>query len=265
MNNLEPNAHHDVDLDSDETISAKARRPSESENETSESAENDQRTPIEFTLIENDDGPVNKTITLGPNGEIQKTGVANIWSGKLFRVPLIDWRYMALGLEGLRSNHAIALGRLRADLGSEAYLTTQDNKAELALPSRVARTRGDLLYEPGKPAPVAIDVDTGGMPQSVSEKIAACGGFVGAIESICPEFKTAAYISRGSTSSGLTIDATGERKEGGEHHFVILSDGADSQRFLEDLGDRAWLAGMGWISISTAGSLLRCRRNLCWN
>ena len=104
-----------------------------SENETSKSAENDQRTPIEITLLENDNGPVNKTITLGPNGELQKTGVANIWSGKLFRVPLIDWRYMALGLEGLRSNHAIALGRLRADLGSEAYLIPFPHQDDLRM------------------------------------------------------------------------------------------------------------------------------------
>jgi P4 family phage/plasmid primase-like protien len=256
MNNLEPNAYHDVDFDSDETITAKARRPSESENETSESAENDQTTPIEITLIENDRGPVNKTITLGPNGEIQKTGVANIWSGKLFRVPLIDWRYMALGLEGLRSNHAIALGRLRADLGNEAYLTTANNKAELALPSRISRTKGNIIYEAGKPAPVAIDFDDGGMPQSVRDQIKDRGGLIPALESICEGLDGAAYISRGSTSSGLTIDATGKRKEGGSHHFVILTDGAVAQRFLEDMFDRAWLNGLGWILVGTAGTLL---------
>jgi hypothetical protein len=256
MNNLEPNAYHDVDFDSDETITAKEPESSESENETSESAENDQRTPIEITLLENDRGPVNKTLTLEPDGKIKKTGVANIASGKVIRVRLVDWRCMAYGIENLAPNQAIALGRLRADLGNEAYLTTANNKAELALPSRISRTKGNIIYEAGKPAPVAIDFDDGGMPQSVRDQIKDRGGLIAALESICPALRTAAYISRNSTSSGLTIDATGETKEGGSHHFVMVTDGADAQRFIEDLFDRAWLNGLGWIQIGTAGTPL---------
>jgi hypothetical protein len=221
--------------------------------------------PIEITLFASDTGPVNKKITLCPDGKIKKNGVASVYSGEAFRIALNDWRDMASGITRLAANQAIALGRLRERLGAlnpttglvTAYLTTAGNARELALPGRFSRTTGNIVYEPGKPAPVAIDFDDAGMPDSVRQRITNAGGLIPALESICPELATAAYISRGSTSSGLTIDSTGQRFEGGQHHFVILSDGADAQRFLDDLFDRAWLNGFGWVQIGTAGQLLK--------
>jgi hypothetical protein len=219
--------------------------------------------PIEITLIENDHGPVNKKISIGPDGKLVKESVASIGSGKAFRVPLADWRYLTQ-LENAAPTQVITLGRLRPGLGPMAYLTTEGNKTELAKPDRFSRTRGSIIYAAGEPVPVMIDFDDGGMPQSVKDEIEKRGGLVAAIESICPAFETAAYISRGSTSSGLRIDATGEPLTGGSHHYVILSDGADAERFLNDLFDRAWLNNMGWIQISAAGTLMkRCIIDKC--
>jgi hypothetical protein len=221
--------------------------------------------PIELTLIESAAGPVNKKISIGADGKLKKKSVAAIFSGAAYRIPLNDWRDMAFGITRLAANQAICLGRLREGLGAlnpatgllTAFLTTAGNTRELAKPGRFSRTQGNIAYTGGVPAPVAIDFDDAGMPDSVHQRIANTGGLIPALESICPELATAAYISRGSTSSGLTIDATGQRFQGGQHHFVILSDGADAQQFLDDLFDRAWLNGFGWIQIGTAGQLLK--------
>ena len=43
------------------------------------------------------------------------------------------------------------------------------------------------------------------------------------------------------------------------HHYVLVQDGADIERFLNDLHDRCWLHGFGWHLIGRAGQLLdRC-------
>jgi hypothetical protein len=218
--------------------------------------------PIEITLITNKSGPVNKKITLGPDGKLQKTGVGCIFAGSACRVQMEDFHQIANGLPILASNHAIALGRMAPHLPDDCILTTKQNLANMkkrgeAIPENLfARVRESIIYAPGLPAPVAIDFDVNGINESVKARIAEHGGLIGALEHICPGFKDAAYLSRGSTSSGITIEDTGEHLKGGEHHFVILSDGADAQRFIEDLFARAWLAGMGWIQIGLGGQLL---------
>jgi hypothetical protein len=163
---------------------------------------------------------------------------------------------MAEFLPRLQSDQVITLGTMREGLGDLAHLTTKSNKAELAKPFRFARTRDNLLYLPGVPAPCAIDFDTGGITQSVTDKIAECGGLLGAIEYLCPDFKSAAYLSRGSSTAGLTFTETGEVYPGGEHHLVILADGSQSKQFIDVMFDRAWLAGMGWIQVGLGGQLM---------
>ena len=40
------------------------------------------------------------------------------------------------------------------------------------------------------------------------------------------------------------------------HHYVLVHDGGDIERFLNDLHDRCWLHGFGWHLIGRAGQLL---------
>ena len=51
---------------------------------------------------------------------------------------------------------------------------------------------------------------------------------------------------------------TGEALPGsdGIHVYVAAKDGADSERFLRALHDRCWLAGFGWMMVSSSGALL---------
>ena len=63
---------------------------------------------------------------------------------------------------------------------------------------------------------------------------------------------------RRSTSAGLSRSDTGEALPGsdGIHVYVAAKDGADSERFLRALHGRCWLAGLGWMMVSTSGALL---------
>ena len=67
-----------------------------------------------------------------------------------------------------------------------------------------------------------------------------------------------ARVTRRSTSAGLSRSDTGEALPGsdGIHVYVAEKDGADSERFLRALHDRCWLAGLGWMMVSTSGALL---------
>ena len=65
-------------------------------------------------------------------------------------------------------------------------------------------------------------------------------------------------MTRASTSSGIFRTDTNEKfsGSGGQHAFVVAQDGSDVDRFIRTLHKRLWLAGLGWIWISTAGAAL---------
>ena len=96
------------------------------------------------------------------------------------------------------------------------------------------------------------------MPKEVSDRIDAAGGMWNALLTVAPELASAARVSRASTSAGLFRSDTGEPIAGsnGMHHYVLVHDGGDVERFLKDLHDRCWLHGFGWHLIGGAGQLL---------
>ena len=51
---------------------------------------------------------------------------------------------------------------------------------------------------------------------------------------------------------------TGEALPGsdGVHVYVLVKDGADIERCLRALHERCWLAGLGWMMVSSSGGLL---------
>ena len=79
-----------------------------------------------------------------------------------------------------------------------------------------------------------------------------------ALLTVAPGLQRAARVSRASTSAGLFRTDTGEQfaGSGGAHHYVLVKDGGDIERFLRDLHDRCWLHGLGWHLIGGAGQLL---------
>src|SRR4029077_9219797 len=103
-----------------------------------------------------------------------------------------------------------------------------------------------------------LDYDSKGISRAVAAELKRAGGFWDALLTVMPALKDAAHVTRRSTSAGLSRAGTGEALPGsdGVHVYVMAKDGADSERFLRALHDRCWLAGLGWMMVSTSGALL---------
>src|SRR5262249_3643463 len=122
----------------------------------------------------------------------------------------------------------------------------------------IARSKKYLCFNEGETGLVLLDADFKGMPEDTKRRVEECGGPWGALCEVLPELKTVARVERASTSSGLRNKETGEifPSSGGLHIVVPVRDAADIPRFLSDLFDRLWLAGLGWGMVSAAGSFL---------
>ena len=121
----------------------------------------------------------------------------------------------------------------------------------------ITRTLDNFAFADG-PGWALIDHDTKGMPAAVADRLAELGGPEGALRYLIPGYDDAARVSRASTSSGLSHAETGEQfpGSGGRHDYMLLKDQRDAPRMLKALHKRAWLAGLGWCMVGTAGQLL---------
>jgi hypothetical protein len=213
----------------------------------------------EITLIEKSGcgAVMSKRIFLDENGNLKSDGSQCLMvGGTATRVTVETAKDLATIIRNCGSHQAIALGALKEDLPSPAPLTT---KARLSSkPGSITRSRKYIDYRPETPAWVLVDVDIKGLPSHVREQLDAAGGVWNAILTIAPGLERAARVSRASTSSGLYRLDTGEilSGSGGFHHYLLVKDGSDIERFLRDLHERCWLSGFGWYVLSATGQLL---------
>ena len=213
---------------------------------------------IELTRLTKNGGPLTKRIFLSPDGTLVKDGSACVMAhGTAERVRLAGVDALGALIEGLASSQAIALGTLRADLPDKVEVATQQRLVNgVARPDIIARTGANIVYR--GPAFALLDYDSKGMPAAVAAELKRCGGFWSALLTVLPALKDTAHVTRYSTSAGLSRADTGEALPGsdGVHVYIAEKDGADSERFLRALHDRCWLAGLGWMMVSTSGALL---------
>ena len=213
---------------------------------------------IELTRLTKDGGPLTKQISLSPDGTLVKDGSACVMAhGTAERVRVAGVDALGALIEGLTPSQAIALGTLRADLPDKVEVTTKKRLVNgVARPDIIARTGANIIYH--GPAFALLDYDSKGMPAAVAAELKRAGGFWGALLTVLPALKDVARVTRRSTSAGLSRADTGEALPGsdGVHVYVAAKDGADSERFLRALHDRCWLAGFGWMMVSTSGALL---------
>jgi hypothetical protein len=213
----------------------------------------------QITLITKLDTPalMSKRISLDGEGKLKSDGSeCRMITGTAARVFAGTASALAQIITSSRSDQAIALGTLKPEF-SDSVAVTIPNRLDNH-PGAITRSRSCIDYRPGVPAWCLIDFDTKGMPDEVKTKIEAAGGMWNALLTVAPELASAARVSRASTSSGLSRSDTGEPIAGsnGMHHYVLLADGGDVERFLKDLHDRCWLQGFGWHMIGGAGQLL---------
>ena len=154
------------------------------------------------------------------------------------------------------SGQAFALGSLKSGLPNPSTITIKRKKEDH--PGAITRSREFIDYPPASPAWALIDFDMKGMPANVTAIVDANGGPWGAILSVAQGLARASRVSRISTSAGIFHTITGEpfQNSGGAHHYIMVKDGADVERFLRTLHDLCWLHGLGWHVIGKAGQLL---------
>jgi DNA polymerase I-like protein with 3'-5' exonuclease and polymerase domains len=213
---------------------------------------------IELTRLTKDGGPLTKRISLAPDGTLEKDGSACVMAhGTAERVRVAGLDALGALIDDLAPSQALALGTLRADLPDKVQVATKKRLVNgVARPDMIARTGANIIYR--GPAFALLDYDSKGMPTAVATELKRAGGFWGALLTVLPALKDTARVTRHSTSAGLSRADTGEALPGsdGIHVYVAEKDGADSERFLRALHDRCWLAGFGWMMVSSSGALL---------
>jgi hypothetical protein len=214
---------------------------------------------IEITVLAKTGGPLTKRISISPDGSLCSDGSACIMStGAAARATFDSLSAFATCISGLRSDQAIALGTLRDGLPDQVRIRPKAALNGHDAPDMIARTGDHIVYRPGQPALVLIDVDTKGMSTAVKQRVDCLGGFQQALVSVLPALETAGTVSRNSTSAGISRTDSGDAMPGsnGVHTYVLVTDGTDAERFLRALHERCWLAGLGWLMVGAAGQLL---------
>jgi hypothetical protein len=200
---------------------------------------------------------MSKRIYLDEKGALRIDGSQCVMvQGTAERAPAATASDLAKIISDCSSDEAIALGSLKDGLPNSVPITVPRNIKNN--PGAITRSREFIDYRPGIPAWGLIDSDTRGMPAHVAARIEAEGGMWNALVKVAPGIARGARVVRGSTSCGLFRNDTGESLPGskGLHVYLLLRDGADTERFLQVLHDRCWLCGLGWHVIGAAGQLL---------
>ena len=213
--------------------------------------------PIEVTVLKKDRGILSKRISLVDGKVVSDGSECAMGRGRAERRRVVDLAEFARLID-LKSNEALALGALRADLADAVVIATKKEVAASPESGAVARSADNIAYRAGEPAPVLFDFDTKDMSAQVARRIEELGGFWGTLVSTIPGLAGAAHVVRRSTSSGLSNADTGVPYPGsaGIHAYVEAEDGSDAVRFLQAAHDRAWLAGLGWYALGKDGKLL---------
>jgi hypothetical protein len=141
---------------------------------------------------------MSKRIFLDTQGKVCSDGSqCLIAQGTATRATAETAAELAQHITACRTDQAIALGALRADLPNPAKITTFAKLANN--PGAITRSRDFIDYTPLAPAWALVDFDAKGMPANGS---------------------------------------------GGLHHYILVKDASDIERFLKDLHDRCWEQGL---------------------
>jgi hypothetical protein len=213
----------------------------------------------EIVCLTKSRGPLTKEISFDENGALHSDGSACFMSrGVAHRALIASVAELALLINDLQSNQALALGSLRSDLPDTVEIVTKRALNGVIRPGVISRSADNFVFNPGQPGFVLLDFDTKGMPVELAERLERVGGFRAAVLSVAPELRGVAHLVRASTSAGLCHKDTGAPVPGsnGRHVYLLVRDVADSARFLSVLHYRCWLAGYGWMRVGVAGQML---------
>lgn len=220
-----------------------------------------------LTVIRSEHGTISKVIRKGRDGNLESdSSLCWVTDGWIGTVALDSLEQLAGLLNRLTSTHALVLGALAGvPLRQSKRLKTArwyaDAVAEYGAEEvdRYVRTRTQehCYFPDDAPGFLLIDYDPRGMPEAVRARLKAAGGLHGALALAAPASEAAGYVTRASTSAGIS-DSEGNaypRKEG-RHVYIPIRRASDGPRAARAWFERLWLAGFGWGLPSAAGTFL---------
>ncbi len=213
--------------------------------------------PIKITLFNKHRGVLSKKITADENGRPVSDGSACIMgSGKAKVITIDDLTGLAETIGSMKSSTALALGVPKEHNGGTIDIVTAANEPDS--PGSISRSLRNMHFAEGVPAPMLLDVDFKGAPREIMTAVERDGIWHILCE-VMPFLKKIGHVVRASTSSGLRNTETEEEFDGsgGLHIYVTIMNGADAPRALDVMAKRLWLAEVGWIMVSKAGSQLK--------
>jgi len=127
-------------------------------------------------------------------------------------------------------------------------------------PDAIAKTADNFKAAAG-PSLLGLDHDIKLWPALIIDKIREFDDLTGALASVCPALGTSMFVSRSSSSAGISNVRTGKAtgRNAGQHRYYVARDGADligENGFAARLRDRLVLAGFGFGLITAAGTVL---------
>jgi putative DNA primase/helicase len=219
-------------------------------------------TPVILSCASKDTGPLTKILSLDPaTGDLIKDGSeCSLATGILSQISVSSPAGFAKLLRTRLQNQALVHGICPL---YEAPRIVTKNKVPVERNGTpiIARTKEFIVY-PDLPGVMLFDHDKARDGAVGSEKALASyrpEELLEILSTIHPDLATAAWVSSPSTSTCI-YDSSGNmlRGEGtGSHIYLFPKTASDIPRYLATLGKRLFLAGLGRIEISRAGSLLQ--------
>ena len=193
--------------------------------------------------------PVTKHLRLAADGSVEKVSTAAmLYAGLITRMECSPAEFIRT-LDGIGPNDCLSYGVPIDEVASEVMSRSRFDAS--GKPSQAMTRTTNAMTWPKSAGIMMIDHDEGDKTYTPDELRAL-------LYTLCPALRDAAHISAASTSSCLTNTRTKTEIRGivGQRVYIVVSDATDITRAADVLFKRAWLAGLGAIKVSKAGSLL---------
>lgn len=217
---------------------------------------------VQLSVFTKLNGPLTKQLSVADKKVYSDSSECRMSNGLADRVTVSLDQFPQL-LRSLRENQAIATGWVDAE-PTNAEIITRDKFASNGynFPAHVAphgvyatRTLSSMTQRGESLIMFDHDYDKNSPHQFKDPH-----QFIAALAKVIPDFDKTTFVRTFSTSSGIYDSVTGEcyRPADGFHLYMVIRDGVDLQRFGEVLEKRLWLAGLGYIKVSSKnGSMLK--------
>jgi len=192
------------------------------------------------------DNVLSKEFTL-ENGEIVNNSAAYMTNGQAEQLST-DMKGFAKLLPTFSSNEALGFGIHDAERYGDcvAIRTKLQAQSDQGI---LARSKNDFSYAQG-PGIIMLDHDPSGEHEIDPVQL------MDHLTTICPQLKKVGYVTRGSVSA--CVHKTGQKPSHskGFHIYIGVNRADDIPRIGAILFNRLWLLGLGYIAISSAGTML---------